>query len=274
MKDVTVELMMGLPGSGKTHYTKSRENSRAGVRAVILDELSDIRCYGKKHSMPDLVQIGVSDIYRYANTILLDGPFFTNEHVRLALHAIAQEYGNITVIIHHWLENRDYCIKNDGGRRDVPSVHTIQTAEYERPDIQWLNAQLAANGVNVQKVVEHEVELKPEWIRYWRPVQYHDDGKLYSQSWCTGGCWNDCWGGSSPASPEEPYPFTELTELLEKIAPNLTFLQYKRIETACVSTETHYERDYYGGAVSRCKWVCDLEKLYDILKTYEYVAVD
>ena len=44
MKDVTVELMMGLPGSGKTHYTKSRENSRAGVRAVILDELSDIRC--------------------------------------------------------------------------------------------------------------------------------------------------------------------------------------------------------------------------------------
>lgn len=273
MKDVTVELMMGLPGSGKTHYTKERENNRGGVRSVILDELSDIRCYGKKHSMPDLVQIGVSNVYRYANTILLDGPFFTNEHVRLALHAIAQEYGNITVIIHHWLENRDYCLKNDGGRRDVPSVHTIQNAEYEYPDIQWLNEQLSANGVTVQKVVEHEVELKPEWIRYWRPIKYQDDGKLYSMSWCTGGCWKDCWGGSTPAIPEEPYEFTELDELLEEIAPTLSYLQYKRIRRDCVDTHTYGQNDYYGGGTTHCQWTCDLEKLYEILKEYGYANV-
>lgn len=264
---------MGLPGSGKTHYTKSHENKRAGTYAVILDELSDIRCYGKKRPMADLITIGVNEIYRYVNTILLDGPFFTNEHIRIALYAIAQEYGKINVTIHHWLENRENCLKNDGGRREVSSSITIQTAAYEKPDVDWLNEQLAENDVHVVKVVEHEVQLKPDWLRFWRPIKYHDDGKLYSMSWCTGGCWNDCYGGSSPVSPEEPYNFDELDELLEKIAPGLTFLQYKRIQRDCVATHNQSESDYYGGVVHRCQWVCDLEKLYNVLNEYGYANV-
>lgn len=273
MKDINVEILMGLPGSGKTHYAKEHENTRAGVYAVILDELSDIRMYGCKRSMEELIQIGVSNVYRNANTIILDGPFFTNEHLRIALHSIAQEYGKVNATIHHWEENRDYCLKNDGGRREVKSTHTIETAEYELPNVEWLHEQLADNSVHIAKIVMHEIELKPEWLRFWRPVQYHDDGKLYSSSWCTGGCWNDCWGGSTPAAAEEPYNFSELTDLLEKVAPNLTFLQYKRIEAECVSTHTSYERDYYGGAVSRCQWVCDLERLYKVLHSYGHVSV-
>ncbi len=273
MKDINVEILMGLPGSGKTHHAKSHENRRTGVYAVILDELSDIRNYGRKHSMEELISLGVCDVYSNAKTIILDGPFFTNEHLRIALHSVAQEYGKVYVTIHHWEENRDYCLKNDGGRREVKSTYTIENAEYETPDVKWLHEQLAGNDVHIENVVIHEIELKPEWLRFWKPHQWHEDGKLYSDSWCTGGCWNDCWGGSSPASPEDPYPFTELTELLEKVAPNLTFLQYKRIEQECVSTETHYERDYYGGGVSRCQWVCNLEKLYEILHNYGHVSV-
>ena len=267
MKDITVELLMGLPGSGKTSYAKAHENRRFGTIAVILDELSDIRKYGAKHNMKELVHLGVCDVYRQAKTIILDGPFFTTEHVRLALDAIAQEYGKVDVTIHFWEENRDYCLKNDGGRREVKSSYTIQNAEYEYPEF-------APNEVRIVKVVEHEVELKPDWERYWRSRKYHDDGKLYSMSWCTGGCWNDCWGGSSPVTPEDPYEFTELEELLEQIAPNITFLQFKRIQRECVSTHTSYESDYYGGGVHRCQWTCDLEKLYEILHEYGYANAD
>ena len=273
MKDINIEILMGLPGSGKTHYAKTYDNHRAGVYAVILDELSDIRCYGRKHTMEELIHLGVCDVYRNAKKIILDGPFFTNEHVRIALHVIAQEYGKVDVVIHHWEENRDYCLKNDGGRREVKSSYTIENADYESPNVAWLNEQLAENDVHITKIVEHDVELKPEWIRYWRPIQYHDDGKLYSQSWCTGGCWNDCWGGRHPASAEEPPAFVELEELLEKVAPHLTFLQYKRIERECVSTHSYHESDYYGGGVGRCQWVCDLEKLYEILHDYGHADV-
>lgn len=270
MKNINVEIMMGLPGSGKTHYTKEHENRHAGIYAVVLDELSDIRVYGKRHSMEELVQLGADKYYRYAQTILLDGPFFTNEHLRVALHAVAQEYGVVTVTIHHWLEDRETCLKNDGGRREVPSSITIQTATYERPNANWLNEQLAGNDVHVIKVVEHTVKLKPDWLRFWRPIKWHEDGMMYSMSWCTGGCWNDCWGGSSPVSPEDPYDFKELDELLEKIAPNLTFLQYKRIQRECVSIHSSSERDYYGGVVHRAQWKCNLEKLYEILHEYGY----
>jgi iron complex outermembrane receptor protein len=31
---------------------------------------------------------------------------------------------------------------------------------------------------------------------------------------------------------------------------------------------------YYGGAVSRCQWVCDLERLYELLKQYGHVAAE
>jgi hypothetical protein len=53
--------------------------------------------------MEELVQFGVDQHYRTAQTILLDGPFFTNQHLRIALYAVAQEYGTVTVTIHHWL---------------------------------------------------------------------------------------------------------------------------------------------------------------------------
>lgn len=272
MKDVNIELLMGLPGSGKTHYAKEHENHRNGTYAVILDELSDIRCYGKRKPMHELVQIGVGELYNRAKTIILDGPFFTNEQIRLALSAAAEEYGTIHVTIHHWEENREYCLKNDGGRREVPSTHTILNAEYEIPNTQWLNAQLAEQEVIITKVVTHDVELKPDWLRYWRAHLWHDDGKLHSESWCTGGCWKDCWGGSSPVSPEDPLPFKALDELLLEIAPQITFLQYKRIQDECVSSESTYDRDYYGGGVSRCHWVCNLEKLYEMLHQFGYAT--
>ena len=122
MKDITIELLMGLPGSGKTHYAKNHENRRVGVYAVILDELSDIRCYGKRHSMEDLIHLGVCDVYRNAKKIILDGPFFTNEHIRVALHVIAQEYGRVDVT---YLSSHSSYIENSSTMAFSASIKLI-----------------------------------------------------------------------------------------------------------------------------------------------------
>ena len=269
---IQVEILMGLPGSGKTHYAKTHESKFNKIYTIILDELSSVQQYGKNTPLPILLSASVQRIKNYAHTIIIDGPFFTNEHIKCALQSIATMYDQIHVTIHHWNENRDYCLKNDGGRRDVPSTYTIMNAKYEQPDIQWLNAELKSLNVHVTEVVLHDVQLKPDWIRYWRSHIWLDDNKLYSESWRTGGCWRDCWGNSSYVSTEDPLPFTALDSLLEKVAFNLTFLQYQRIQEQCVTTETNYRADYYGGGITFCRWVCDLPKLYEMLHQYGYAS--
>ena len=103
-------------------------------------------------------------------------------------------------------------------------------------------------------------------------IYVSDDKKLRSSRWCTGGAYGSCWSNSlSPVSADEPLEFEELDNLLEEIAPNVTFLHYKKIRSQCVKTEESYERDYYGGGCSYLNWVCDLEKLYDLLEQQGYI---
>lgn len=274
MKDINIELLMGLPGSGKTHYAKEKEDKNNGTYAVILDDLADIQCqcYGKHKPVTELIQLGCRNIHNRARTIILDGLFLTNEQVILALRSVAQEFKSVDVVIHQWNEDREICLKNDGGRREASSSITIQSALYELIDVNYINQRLFDSNVQITKVIKHTVELKPDWQRYWRPHVWHDDGKLRSPSWHTGGYWGDCWGGKHPVSPEDPYNFDKLDELLEKVAPKLTFLQYKRIQQECVSTEITDKCDYYGGYIHCCNWVCDLEALYSLLEQYGYTT--
>jgi hypothetical protein len=103
-------------------------------------------------------------------------------------------------------------------------------------------------------------------------VTVSDDKKLRSERWCTGGAYGNCWNDHlSPVSGDDPLEFDELDDLLEKIAPNVTFLHYKKIRNRCVSTEDSYESDYYGGGCNYMNWVCDLEELYSILEELGYI---
>jgi hypothetical protein len=59
---------------------------------------------------------------------------------------------------------------------------------------------------------------------------------------------------------------SELDTLLEKVAPNISFLQYKKITNECISTKDFSEGDYYGGCVYYSQYVLDVKSLFDILK--------
>lgn len=274
--DITLEICMGLPGSGKTTWAKSRE--RMGVKVYDIDQMIELKYYAKerkeksRRALYDGIMHNMRYIDRSIRTVVMDGLFLTNQDVYDMVATVCDNFNHITLIIHYWKEDRETCVKNDGGRREVSSVATIMNAPYEYPNKEWLDEKLECIGVQVDKIIEHEVVLKPDWIRYFRGKMYIDeDGKLKGQRWSAGGAYGSCWhDGLSPVSADEPRNFDELDELLQEICPNITFLHYKKLQKECVSMDTYHEHDYYGGGITYNFWVCDLKKMYSLLNEMGY----
>lgn len=274
--DVTIEICMGLPGSGKTTWAKSRENRH--TRVYHIDQMMDLKYHDyelrnkSKRSLYDGIVHNMHYIEKGVKTVVLDGLFLTNGDVSDMICAICDCFNEIKLDIHWWKEDRETCVKNDGGRREVSSVTTILHAPYEYPDKELLDSVLNEVGVSVNKIVEHEVFLKEDWKRFFRGKMYlSEDGMLKGQRWSGGGSYGTCWhNGLTPVSAEEPRNFDELDSLLEEICPNISFLHYKKIQSNCVTMEDYYDRDYYGGGITYHYWQCDLKKLYEALNDLGY----
>jgi hypothetical protein len=96
---------------------------------------------------------------------------------------------------------------------------------------------------------------------------------MVSETWCIGGTWCSWDGMEYQCEPEQaPLSFRELDELLEKICPNITLLQYKRIMNDCVEIQNDSECDYYGGRRWLSLYVCDLDALYNLLWEMNYIT--
>ena len=54
-------------------------------------------------------------------------------------------------------------------------------------------------------------------------------------------------------------------ELIERVCPNISFIQYKNIYRKCVTQKTRTDCDYYGGSKEKAWWECNLKDLYKIL---------
>lgn len=278
MTKIELDILMGLPASGKTTYAEKNTKSPLDYLIDIDGIRDDIWMRGKNLSIEAIIDIGMQRISYSARKriqrIVVDGLFLTNEHIRQVVEGVAKYYDEVSVVVHRWNEDRDTCLKNDGGRRENPSTNTILNAVYEDVDVEWLNSEIEEYQATIVNIVHHKVKLKEDWYCYLRTyLSFGKDGMLRSPTWITGGVYGNCYDNSMGAvSAEEPLEFDAFDNLLEKICPTITFLHYKRLRQYCVSIEDTREDDYYSGYTLKNNWVCDLQKMYEKLSELGYVA--
>jgi hypothetical protein len=240
--------MVGLPGSGKTIWMKSN-----------LDFVIDCDDVRNAEELESRIRSNLTWTTREVAGI--DTLITTNTQLHKIVEFVRSCRPQVNFIIHFWKENRELCLKNDSGRREVSAHTTIRNAPLEYPEL----------PDNIPyTVVEHEVFEKSSYDKVF--VNVGSKGVLQSQRWSTGGSWADCWGNEGSIEGEPPKEFEELDNLLGKICPSITFLQYKKVRAACVETETYSSPDYYGGCEHFAYWACDLKKLHNMLVEMELLA--
>lgn len=256
-------ILVGLPGSGKTTFAEEyciKNNSKYGspkARHIEIDKIKESR-WTKYKDTEDIIRRNIDK--RAIN--IIDGLFLTNNDIIRVINCAPSFY----VEIHFWEPDIEKCLHNDVGRRKQNSIMTIKNTKIETPDLKRIKGETGNEDITI---IKHEIVEKPFWkVKADEMDVYVRDGKyIYSDEWNMGGSHGNCWDSTQyPVSGDEPVDFTQFDSLLEKICPNITFLQYKIIYKQCVETDNRYESDYYGGGVTYGYYKCDLEKLFGMLE--------
>jgi hypothetical protein len=91
-------------------------------------------------------------------------------------------------------------------------------------------------------------------------------------SWTTGGttggsCWDEGETRNYPRQPEDEPEDESLTQILETVAPEITFLQYKKLEKEGLwDVKENYYNEYYGNSREETTKTLKLEVLFERLK--------
>lgn len=276
-----LHVLVGLPGSGKTTFAskfKAPNDYMTRYNKPKYADIIDFDAIYRKVGFTDKLQIDRSKIDKmaypplYYNILILDGLFLTQNDVEWVLglyldsEKFTSRYTVEKVIVDYWIPDKEACLWNDKGRRNVGAALSIELFELERIDVKKIESKF---GVKT-KLELHSIVWKPGYM-----TVIEEDSKLYCQvvdskylesdTWSLGGeIWG--WDGSKhSASAEPPLNFDAFDELLEKVCPTITFLQYKKLYNACVTMEEKTNSDYYS-RIEVAYWRCDLEKLWDMLE--------
>jgi hypothetical protein len=100
------------------------------------------------------------------------------------------------------------------------------------------------------------------------PEKITDNPRLYVE-WTTGGMsGGSCWGDVATGwTSHDPAPELEILDaVLEKVTPNLTFLQYRALTIELVKHHTHNIGEYYGNDTDYASKTVYIKELYEYLK--------
>lgn len=282
-----VRLLWGLPASGKTTWAEERVRQQDGYFRYGSIGLFGFNQRIKRLDLDPIYQKTAGDELKFAlavgklvekniektEELILDGLCTTNQTAMLIFDNIARRVGpsgayRLSFQIEMWTCNRENCLHNDRGRRELSSEHTIKTLPFEVPD-----TGLLGNYVKPKHVKRHKVVRRPDSEIWAEDKGMKDTQAIKSNDWSLGGVRHG-WGGySSQVSPQpQPVSFAELDELLEKVAPTLSFPHGKRIYRECVTVKEWEDRDYYGGSIYKAHYECDIEKVYSLLKELGYIG--
>lgn len=272
-KKIEINVLMGLPGSGKSTWRIKNEPKNkycCKCSSFCCDDYmwdpNSTYNYGRYKTIPEIIKHHLS-IDNFSDFICIDGLITTNTQVQEVIdviHTCLPRFRNdddFEIVIHHWKEDREACLFNDKYRRELSSATSIKNLPLEDPKDYKFNSIL-----NV-RIVYHDVIRKNVYEGIFEPLSAFNgfDGILTSNTWTTGGTWGNCWGDKGECDPEPQPEFEEFDRLVERVAPNITFMKYKRLYNECVTVENDYECDYYGGCCYKAYYKCDLRKLYDTM---------
>lgn len=297
-------ILVGLPGSGKSYWSRHGFvndeypiNLRHEVRNIeyhVLDidkYVEEYGQYGLKSSIINLLkEEKVEKLTNYWNRkvsqrcICVDGLILTDEAICLAIdscvnyvktHVRQQELEKINIILHFWQPNRENCLHNDkmrltGGEREKTARITIENTTILGLNHDWVQEAITSRTKEDPKISYkfkmHVVEKHSFYDIHFQP--YVDNGSLFmkSDTWSGGGERGHCWDSTKfPIAAESPASFYQLDEFLEKICPNITHLQYKKLWDRCVTEQEDNDYDYYGGSEIRRWYEFNLEEGYQTL---------
>ena len=283
-KIISLHIMYGLPGSGKTHLAYQMQgksqNSQNFIQIINLDILAKLANNNWKTIGENAVE--KTGFWKYIEELAIDGLFLNTKDLEDFLESFLEALENMNqskdfdfrpimikdVTIHAFQEDRETCLYNDLGRREVHSAITIQNAPYEMPN--RLELQTKFPNLPIQ-IKEYEVVRKKETKTLKDKVyeQNEFDLKICSERWSTGGTVCDCYGGHynvREEEPLEPEDFSELNEILYRIYPNMSEKDYNWIWNTVVSEIEDSDSDYYGGVEYFSYFEVELEELFQALK--------
>lgn len=258
----TIELLWGIPGSGKSTYAKQWQGHDGCRSRIDVDSIF-------KNSDPSKMFVNlkreVQDVIYRTDGVIIDGLVTTNavaKQIFDELSTISNSFDLVFKII-WWERDVEAALHNDKYRpgRKLKSDITIENLPFEKPDMKIL-------GEYVKDRVTRKRIVRKPYAEVWicENVSCSDGNILRSDAWCLGGTWGSCWGDKGTVSPEaQPTAFKAFDELLEKLCPNISFMQYKSIYNETVKIVEDGYGDYYGGYRNNAHFECDLVKLYEML---------
>jgi len=255
-------LLWGLPGSGKSTYAEEKRSIRGffGLSVVDVDRLAT-KCKGEKLFECIAEEVANRSSYGGDTLIIIDGLITTNSiAIKLfdAIYSKCKKQFGFEFSIVWWQKDVESCLHNDLGRRDKTSKISIENLPFEEPCSKVLN-KYVGDRITMKTVVR-KTKFQT-WLE-----KYDLSPEIKSGSWSLGGTWANCWGNSGTVEADAPLDnFEEFDELLSKICPDISFLNYKRLYSASVGVDTKGESDYYGGSTTYAYRKCNLQELYNKL---------
>jgi hypothetical protein len=106
-------------------------------------------------------------------------------------------------------------------------------------------------------------------VRSWMSDVYKDKKHLLRAEWYVGGyTGGNCWDDTEPhyeRSLSTPEELVLLDEILNKLKPDIKFLQYKQLVSSVVKHDSRSQSEYYGNSSDYESISVDLKDLYDYM---------
>ncbi len=283
-KSKEIIFLFALCGAGKSTYAKENFNPKTS-NSYIIDLDSIMNSSKSEIDMLDslfeelieaLEPSGYPEGYG-ADQIIIDGLFTTNSQIRKTIDFLIPKLNNynVTWSLIWWEENRKSCLINDKQRgREQSAALSIKNLPFEIPDLKILKE------INMKNVKKMQVKTKSPaeiWVSSlgfdnWTLEQTLRNMVFKGEEWSNGGTYGNCWNDSkSTSDPDQPLEFNSFDELLEKICPKISLMEYKKIKRECCQIKMTNDNDYYGGYSSSSHHECDMDKLYNVLVEMNYI---